>query len=149
MHYNKCNYTLEEIMKVLLFDGTKARKTKLECETFEDAEKLIRECAAKPLAWLSFCYDKKYPSLDIDINGELTALTYFNDEESRYNGGEPCMWAAMGNHNGKVEFLKCKGKETQLYNGDEIVPLEKAIECVKQFFENGELPDCVEWDRIQ
>ena len=71
LHYNKCNQTLEGIMKVLLFDGTKARKTKLECDTFEDAEKLIRECAAKPLAWLSFCYDKKYPSLDIDINGEL------------------------------------------------------------------------------
>ncbi len=115
-------------MKVLLFDGTKARKTKLECETFEDAEKLIRECAAKPLAWLSFCYDNNYPSLDIDINGELTALTYYNDAEMRYNEGEPCMWTAMGNHNGKVEFLKCKGKETQLYNGDEIVPLEKTIE---------------------
>ncbi len=33
-------------------------------------------------------------------------------------------------------------------DGEKVVTLEQAIECVKQFFENGELPDCIEWERI-
>ena len=58
------------------------------------------------------------------------------------------MWFSIGNHKDKVRFLNGKGMNTDLKDGEYVVTLEQAIECVKQFYKSNELPDCIEWDRI-
>ena len=151
-------------MKVTVFDGTKVKADKVVCNTFEEAEKLIRECALKPLANLYFGYEDsecpkldKSPELSVDINGELAALSYWYteaDEDDAYEcddyeeEGEPCLWFSIGNHKDKVRFLNGRGMNTSFKDGENVVTLEQAIECVRQFYKSNELPDCIEWDRI-
>ena len=151
-------------MKVTVFDGTKAKADKVVCNTFEEAEKLMRECALKPLASLYFGYEdsecpefEEAPILSVDINGESATLSYYYveaDEDDAYEcddyeeEGEPCLWFSIGNHKDNVRFLNGKGMKTTYKDGEYVVTLEQAIECVKQFYKSNELPDCIEWDRI-
>lgn len=139
-------------MEISLFDGTGKKSKKIKCYEFEDAEKLLKECALKPLAALSFNWDyEKFPVLDVDINGGLAKLCYVDNEEMvRYGryGAELSMWISKGGHNGKVKFLNGEGTNTALTDGETVVTFEQALECVKQFFDDGELPKCIEWHRI-
>ena len=139
-------------MEVSLFDGTRKRCKKIQCYTFEEAEQLLNECALKPLALLYFNWDyENYPELSVSVNGRLATLCYFdNEEQARYGrfGAELSMWITKGCHNGKVSFLSGDGSKTSLTDGEDVVSLEDAIECVKRFFDDGELPECIEWERL-
>ena len=58
-------------MQISYFDGTSEERKKLTLATFEEAEKFIRECAAKPLALLVlYEEDEDYISLLVNINGD-------------------------------------------------------------------------------
>ena len=146
-------------MEVVLYDGTKEKSEKIKCGAFEDAEKLLRECALKPLAMLFFDYENsKSTSLSVNINGELATLTFFSEEDGEDGEdivcddyeefGESCLWFSIGGHKDKVRFLNGKGMKTDFTEGEFVVTLEQAIECVKQFFESSDLPSCIEWERI-
>lgn len=139
-------------MEVRCFDGMKVKSRKVKCHTFEDAEKLLKECALKPLANVSFNWDyEEFPSLDVDVNGGLAKLCYVDNQEhvcyGRF-GAELSFWISLGSHEGKVSFLCGEGNRTKETDGRNVVTLEQAIECVKRFYEDGELPECIEWDRI-
>ena len=147
------------IMQISYFDGTSEERKKLTLATFGEAEKIIRECAAKPFALLSLDEeDEDYISLLVNINGEFARLTYMvedpvDEEDEDWDDCENCdcefsIWTSLGHHNGKVKFLTGKGNKTSAEDGEFVVTLDQAIECVKQFFENGEMPDCIEWERI-
>ncbi len=38
--------------------------------------------------------------------------------------------------------------ERSVMPGDTIIPVEKALECVRQFWDFCERPDCIEWREL-
>ena len=62
-------------MKLNVFYGDTKHGNVVDCDSFEDAEKLIRESAGKGFANIVL-NDKKYPQMQIKINGDLAFVMY-------------------------------------------------------------------------
>lgn len=62
-------------MKLNVFYGDTKHGNVVDCDSFEDAEKLIRESTGKGFANIVL-NDKKYPQMQIKINGDLAFVMY-------------------------------------------------------------------------
>ena len=61
-----------KLMKLNVFYGDTKHGNVVDCDSFEDAEKLIRESAGKGFANIVL-NDKKYPQMQINVSKNLTA----------------------------------------------------------------------------
>ena len=88
--------------------------------------------------WVS---DKeKYPCVAVCTNGEYAAVTYFGKEEGD-------MYLSFNVYNQiKVDFTA--GGEEWIPEPDAVISKDKAIECIKEFLETGNKPECIKWQSL-
>lgn len=111
----------------------------IECQTEQEIESIIMSSSLNPYDDIWISGKEKYPCLSILMNGNLTCAHYFLND----NGD---MWQSVGNHDKDVIFII--GGEKSEMQADTIIPLEKAIEGIKQFWNSHERPTCIEWREL-
>lgn len=112
-------------------------KGDFECETKQELEELIRKSALNPYddIWINE-EEEEYPCLTILVNGQHACVHYFEDE------GE--MWQSVGDCKQDILF-SANNEKPEPMPGDCVISLDKAIECMKIFFDSCQRPDCIEW----
>ena len=95
--------------------------------------------------WL-YPADEDVPSLLILAMNDLASLHFFPNQE---HPGFSSIGDIEGlDPNGTTVFYMDGMNAPQDMNNDTIVPFEKAVEAAKEFFVNGELPNCIEWREL-
>lgn len=56
------------------------------------------------------------------------------------------MWQSVGDGDKDVTFVINGGKSD--LPADSVIPLEKAIECARQFYDTLDKPTCLEWREL-
>lgn len=157
-------------MKLNIFYGDTKYGIAKNCDSFDEAEKIIRESAEKPCANIKF-NDGDLPNIELNINGDRACLTYngkigecldefetgvdddadddvkadmfFND-----NFYYPT-WIAHGDQKQPVKFLSGRFKKMQSIAAERVITLDQAIECVKDFFNDKERSTSIaKWERL-
>lgn len=105
----------------------------------EEIETFVRESAENPFDELWVWREEEYPCLGILINGQYAVVDYFQEEDGD-------MWQSSGCLEENVEF-RCGGDVSEM-PGSEVIPLEKAIACIKEFFDSPARPECIEWNEL-
>lgn len=111
----------------------------VECRTPHEVENIIINSSFNPFDDIWISGTEKYPCLAILLNGSFACVHYFLNEYGD-------MWQSSGNQDEDVEFVI--GGEKSEMPADTIIPLEKAIECVNQFWNSNEIPTCIEWREL-
>lgn len=116
-------------------------KGNCEYRTKQELEDLIRKSALNPYddIWINET-DVEYPCLAILVNGNYACVHYFFND-----CGD--MWQSIGTYEQDITF-KVNGEAPQLMPGNCVISLDKAIECVKLFFDTHQRPDCIEWREL-
>lgn len=102
---------------------------------------MIKQSAALPQGdeiWVS-SYQESYPCLSILIKGKYACVHYFQNEEGD-------VWQSCGNFNKEVVFLADGEKWTAPEYT--IIPLEKAIDCIEEFWDTLERPKGIKWEAL-
>ncbi len=145
-------------MKINIFNGTDENGVDMECATFEEAEKLIKDCSKKRYANISFNHNQ-YPNLLVQINGKLACLWYDGKvgeclDEFDLGGKDPKdvfyfpSWVSNGDYDKPVRFLTGSLKKTESTEAERIVTLEQAIACIAEFYKTQSRPEnIVNWER--
>lgn len=112
-----------------------------EYQAKQELEDMIRECALNPYddIWISET-DGEYPCLAILVNGNYACVHYFLDDCGT-------MWQSIGNYAQDIYF-QANGEVPSPMPGDCVISLNKAIECMRLFFETQQRPDCIEWREL-
>lgn len=154
-------------MKISVFYGDTKRGIETECGGFEEAEKLIRECAEKPAANITFNVGK-LPNIELKINGDFAYIIYdgkiekrggrsdgADDEDDEFGADNYFnanfyypTWVTRGTHNQPVKFLAGHFKKMRAVEAQRIITLEQAIACVKEFFDGKKRAEGVKWERM-
>lgn len=110
-----------------------------ECHLWNELESLIRNSALNPFddIWLNRGAD--YPCLAILINRTYACVHYFLN-------GEGDMWQSVGYGDKDVAFIS-NGDKSDM-PADSVIPLDKAIECAKYFYDTLDKPNCIEWREL-
>lgn len=158
-----------KLMKLNVFYGDTKHGNVVDCDSFEDAEKLIRESTGKGFANIVL-NNKKYPKMQIKINSDWVFVMYdgavgecieeFDDcadddtdddvkADMYYNDNFYFpSWFSRGKYGKPVKFLAGHFKKLRATEAHYIITLEQAIECVKQFYINKSRSESIKWERI-
>lgn len=112
------------------------------CQSKEEIEKIIKQGADLPKGdeiWISGD-DDKYPCLTIQVKGKYACVHYFEDEDDAVQ--------SVGDEELEEEITFPAGGEEWTAPGYVIIPLKKAIKCMKEFFDTMDCPECIEWDDL-
>ncbi len=111
------------------------------CQSKAEMVEIIKQGAALPQGdeiWVS-SKEKPYPCLSILMKDQYTCVHYFENDEGN-------VWQSCGDFNKEVIFLA--GGEGWTAPEYVIVPLEKAICCMEEFWDTLERPTCIEWEAL-
>lgn len=109
------------------------------CHSWHELENLIRNSALNPFDDIWLNGDTDYPCLAILINGNYACVHYFLNDEGN-------MWQSVGYGDKDVAFVS-NGDQSDM-PADSVISLEKAMECVKQFYDTSDKPNCIEWREL-
>lgn len=118
------------MMNVVTNNGDKS------CETVQEIIDILINNSYDDI-WISG--EEEYPCLAVLTNGSLACVHYFLNDTGN-------MWQSAGDYDKDVMFIT-GGEESEM-PADSIITLEKAIECVKEFRDTLEKPDCIEWREL-
>ena len=110
-----------------------------DCHSWQELEQLIKKSSLNPPDDLWISENTEYPCLSILINGNYACVHYFLDDEGD-------MWQSVGDGDKDVTFVINGGKSD--LPADSVIPLEKAIECARQFYDTLDKPTCLEWREL-
>lgn len=111
----------------------------ISCRTVEEAEERIRKSSANPYDDIWISGEEEFPCLALLVNGNLASLHYFLNDKGD-------MWQSLGDYREDTEFVA--GGQKTIMPAECVISMEKALECVRQFCENFERPDCIEWNEL-
>lgn len=116
-------------------------KGDLLCRTKAEIAEIIKQGAALPQGdeiWIS-SNEKPYPQLSILVKGQYACVHYFEDDEGH-------AWQSCGDFDREVTFL-AGGME---WTAPEyvIIPLEKAISSMDEFWDTLERSKGIEWEAL-
>lgn len=80
-----------------------------------------------------------YPCLSMLIKGEYACMHFFEN-------GEGDIWQSCGDFDREVTFLA--GGEAWKAPAYTVLPLEKAIDCMAEFWDTLERPQGIEWTAL-
>jgi len=109
------------------------------CRTVQEVESVIRKSSANPFDDIWISGEEEYPCLAVLLNGRLTCVHFFLND-----GGD--MWLSEGNYHEDTEFIA--GGQKTIIPKEYVIPLEKTLECVRQFCDSFERPDCIAWSEL-
>lgn len=107
-----------------------------ECRCWNKLENLLRERTCGPCDDVWLWGDTEYPRLAILIHDKAACVHYFQND-----AGD--MWQSAGYGTEDVTFFMSGDACDMPANC--VIPLDKAIECAKQFFDMAQKPDCIAW----
>lgn len=111
------------------------------CEGKAEVIEMIKQGAALPEGdelWVSG-QDMAYPCLSILVKGQYACVHYFKNDEG-------AVWQSCGDFHEGVVFLA--GSEEWTAPEYVIIPFEKAVVCLEEFWDTLKRPQCIEWDRL-
>ncbi len=98
---------------------------------------LILDLAEKGMNEIWISEDNtSYPALAVLVNGRYACLNYFGNDDGD-------MYMSRGTENVEVSFNP--GGTEWVAPADAVLPINTAIDCIRQFCKNYKLPDCIEW----
>lgn len=114
-----------------------------ECNTMDEYRKALIKCFNTESDYEIWCSEEigTYPCIAILGNRNQAVINYFEEEDGN-------MYASLGdiNQEGITEFrTKNEIYEVADY---QLIPVEIAIKCTYEFFENLELPKCIKWEDL-
>lgn len=83
--------------------------------------------------------DNDYPCISILLNNQYACVHYFLNDEGD-------MWQSIGYGNIDIGFLT--NGESTVMPADAVISIDKAIQCVEQFYDTMQRPDCIEWREL-
>lgn len=111
------------------------------CQSKAELIEMIKHSAVLPQGdelWLS-SNENPYPCLSLLVKGNYACVHYFSNDEGD-------VWQSCGDFDEEVTFLA--GSEAWTAPEYVIVTLEKAIQCVEEFWESSERPQVIEWEAL-
>ena len=111
------------------------------CQSKAEIAEIIKRGAALPEGdeiWIS-SNEERYPCLSILMKGRNACVHYFENDQGD-------AWQSCGDFNGEVTFLASSEEWTA--PGNVIIPLEKAIHCMEEFWETLERPKGIKWEAL-
>lgn len=106
----------------------------------QEIETMIRESAFNTCddIWISGV--DEFPALTLLVNGNYACVHYFINDTGD-------VWQSVGDCNQDIIFKTGDGNPEFAPIGATI-SLEKAIECMRLFFDNLQKPDCIQWREL-
>ncbi|MGL5436964.1 MAG: Imm1 family immunity protein [Lachnospiraceae bacterium] len=109
------------------------------CQTEAELVAMIMSSLQNPYDDIWISGEACYPCLAILLNGNLSCVHYFLNDSGD-------MWQSAGDYGNDTVFI-AGGKRTEM-SADAVIGIEKAIECVRQFWLSCDRPTCIEWREL-
>lgn len=109
------------------------------CQTLAELVALVMSSSQNPFDDIWISGENEYPCLAILLNGELSCVHYFLN-------GNGDMWQSAGDYDKDTLFIA--GSEEAEMPSDAVIGVEKAIECVEEFWLSCDRPTCIEWREL-
>lgn len=135
---------IAKVLNELLYDKIMSVSTTngdIICKSKAEMVEIIKNGAALPNGdeiWVS-SNEKAYPCLSILIKGKYACLHYFKNDQGD-------VWQSRGDFNKEVTFLE--GDREWTAPEYVIVSLEKAINCMEEFWDTLKRPKGIEWEAL-
>mgnify|MGYP002510243418 CR=1 FL=1 len=124
-----------------LMSATTTTKGDILCKSKAEMAEIIKQGAALPQGdeiWMNSS-ENMYPCLSVLVKGQYACVHYFENDEGR-------AWQSCGDFDREVTFLAgCEAWEAPDYV---IIPLEKAVDCMEEFWDTLERPKCIQWEAL-
>lgn len=110
-----------------------------ECSSVMEIEGILYKSSLNPCddVWISG--EKDYPCLAILINGDQARVHFFLNDRGD-------VWQAVGTGEENVMFF-FEGEQLEV-PADSVISLERAVECMEEFYATGQRPECMEWREL-
>ncbi len=124
-----------------LMSAATTTKGDILCKSKAEMAEIIKQGAALPQGdeiWMNSS-ENMYPCLSVLVKGQYACVHYFENDEGR-------AWQSCGDFDREVTFLAgCEAWEAPDYV---IIPLEKAVDCMEEFWDTLERPKCIQWEAL-
>ena len=124
-----------------LMSATTTTKGDILCKSKAEMAEIIKQGAALPQGdeiWMNSS-ENMYPCLSVLVKGQYACVHYFENDEGR-------AWQSCGDFDREVTFLAgCEAWEAPDYV---IISLEKAVDCMEEFWDTLERPKCIQWEAL-